>query len=354
MRICLVGTGVQPIPPPGYGGVERTIAEFAGALRQADHDVRIINEVRAGRGRDEYAFALHLPKLLGSEPFDVIHASTPVVANRLAWARIPFVYTTHSRHWFIRSGWNERWGAWLERRAVRRAAATVALTERLSRQIAAETAPHGPRRLAVIPIGVDAHRFQPDWPRRTGRRALGVGIVRPFKRWDLAAQALRGTGISLTIVGPTPDASYARTVQGSGDSVSLLGEVEDARLAQLFAESDLLVHPSEVELLAGVVIQALAAGLPVIGAEPVAGLLDEGRTGFASPVGADRGAIVSAFHDSAVRLTADDALRRRMGEAARVAALERFSWTRVVRDHAALYESLAAQGQLNRRRGPSR
>ena len=34
-----------------------------------------------------------------------------------------------------------------------------------------------------------------------------------------------------------------------GDSVELLGEVDQSRLRQLYAESDVLVHPSQVELL---------------------------------------------------------------------------------------------------------
>lgn len=340
MRVALVGTGVQPIPPTGYGGVERTLAEFSTALRAAGHEPVVINEVRAGRTIDEYRFALRLPSLLRHVDFDVLHASTPVVAARLSLGRLAFVYTTHSRHWFERRGARQRWGFWLEQRAVRRARATVALTPRLADTIRRLTPPRGPPRMEVIPIGVDTARFRPAWDRRTGGRALGVGIVAPFKRWELAARALRGTGLRLSIAGPTPDPAYAATVRGSGESVELLGEIDDAALTAQLAESDLLIHPSRVELLPGAVLQGLAAGLPVIGAEPLAGIVDDDRTGYLAPAGADDGTVERSLRKSAQRLVADPALRRKMGETGRLDALTRFSWPTVVDQHLTLYRSV--------------
>ena len=350
MRVCLVGTGVHAIPPPGYGGVERTIAEYARALRAEGHEAVIVNEVRGERSLDEYRFALHLPHRLRQVDFDVLHASSPVVANRLAFLGEPFVYTTPSRHWFDRSGFRAHWGFWLERRAVRRADATVALTRRLRDQIERETGGSGPRRLVEIPIGVDTDRFRPAWDRRTGGRALGVGVVRPFKRWEVAARALRGTGFSLTIAGPTPDPGYAREVLAAGERVDLVGEVDEEKLSRLYAESDLLVHPSRVELLAGVVLQGLASGLPVLGAEPVQELIDDGVTGRATSSNEDA-EVERVFHDSALAFSRDPTRLRVMGEAARGEAIARFGWPAVVDRHIALYRELPGSGGVSRRRG---
>ncbi len=344
MRILLVGTGVQPIPPTGYGGVERTIAEFSDALRRAGEEVTVVNEVRRGRSLDEYWFALGLPRLLRDLEFDVLHASTPVVANRLALAGVPYVYTTHSRHWFERVGLRQRFGFWLERRAVRRAAATVALTERLASEVRRRTGGRG--RLEVIPIGVDTERFRPRWDRRTGNRVLGVGVVRPFKRWELAAAALRGTGTRLTIAGPIPDPEYAARVRAAGEGVELAGEVDQTRLEELYGESDLLVHPSRVELLPGAVLQGLAAGLPVVGCEVIASLLEPGVTGFATAPNAGEPAIVDGLREAFRLLLGDPSRRRAMGEAARASAVSRFSWATVVERHRALYGTvLAARGR---------
>ncbi len=337
MRVVLVGTGIQPIPPDGYGGVERTIAEYAVALRAAGHSAEIVNVVRRRRSIDEYWFARTLPALLRGRAYDALHASTPVVANRLAGLGRPCVYTSHSRHWFDRDRLGARWGYFLERRAVRQAAATVALTDRLRSTMDRDV----PRRrgpLVTIPIGVDLDRFRPDPARRTGTVALGVGVVAPFKRWEIAAAALRGSGATLRLVGPLSDAAYAERVRAAGDRVELAGEVGEAELRDAYATSDLLVHPSRVELLAGVVLQGLAAGLPVVGADPVAGLAEEGTSGFTAPERLDAAGLVAFFRDRAGALLRDAELRARMATAARERAAARFSWPAIVAAHVAVYE----------------
>ena len=340
MRILLIGGGVQPIPPTGYGAVERILADLQSALRAAGHEAEVVNQVRHRRMRDEYPFAWELPRLLKGRTYDVLHAHTPVVANRLALGGFPFVYTSHSRHWFYRDRWTHRWGYWLERRAVRRAKAVVALTPTLARTMAATVRPPLPP-VTVIPFGVDSERFHPDWARRSGRNALGVGVVLPFKRWELAAQALRGLGVRLRIAGPMPSNEYAQAVRAAGDSVELLGEVSGEVLAQLYSESDFLVHPSAVEVLSATVLEALAAGLPVIGGSAVEGVVEEGTTGWSIP-DRDLPAFVRGLHDGAARLVADDALRRSAGERARASAQSRFAWPRIVEDHLRVYATLTA------------
>jgi glycosyltransferase involved in cell wall biosynthesis len=347
VRIALVGTGVLAIPPLGYGGVERTIAELGEALRAAGNEVTILNEVRRGRSTDEYRFAVRLPARVRALEADVVHASTPVVANRLAVAGIPYVYTTHSRHWFEQSAWTHRWGLFLERRAVRRAVAPVALTDRLRTEIARRV-PSSAGSLRVIPIGVDPARFRPDWSARTGHRAIGVGVVRSFKRWELAAAALRGTGISLRIIGPAPDPEYAARVVAAGDDVQILGEVPEPGLRRALGESDLMMHPSRVELLAGAVLQGLASGLPVLGADPVADLVEPG-TGACAPTAATDEEIVEFLRVRALELIADPGQLRTEGEAARRVAERRFSWARVAEAHGAMYEEVARARPLSRR-----
>jgi glycosyltransferase involved in cell wall biosynthesis len=339
VRILLIGGGVHPIPPTGYGAVERILADYAAALRAAGEDVEIVNQVRHRRTRDEIPFALALPRLLRGQRYDVLHANTPVVANRLALGAFPFVYTSHSRHWFYRAGPTHRWGYWLERRAVRRARAVVALTERLATTMRSVVRPPLPP-LRVIPFGVDLERFRPDWSRRTGRRALGVGVVTPFKRWELAARALRGSGFTLRIAGPILSSEYAAKVRAAGDSVELLGEVADSEIAGLYAESDLLVHPSSVEVLSATVLEALSSGLPVIGGPPVTGVVDEGRTGWAIPDD-DPTTFVRAFGSRAAELRDSEERRRAMGEAARRSAEARYAWPIVVAQHRALYREVA-------------
>ena len=340
MRIVLVGGGVQPIPPTGYGAVERIIADLASALRAAGDEVRIINRVRHRRTRDEIPFALEAPRLVNEHPYDVVHAHTPVVANRLAGPRRPLVYTSHSRHWYFRTQLSHRWGYWLERRAVRRSRAVIALTEPLAQTMARVVRPPLPP-IEVIPFGVDATVYAPRWDQRTGRQALGVGVVAPFKRWHLAARAVRGTGVSLSIVGPIVSEGYAEAVRSEGPHVRLLGEVPDEELRRLFAESDYLVHPSQVEILSATVLEGLAAGLPVLGGSAVAGVVEPGITGWVEP-DTDPEPFVTALHARLVALEGDATIRRAMGDAARSAALARYAWPAIAARHREVYRRVAA------------
>ena len=43
MKICLVGPGIIPIPPTGWGAVESIIWECANELSDLDHDGIILN-----------------------------------------------------------------------------------------------------------------------------------------------------------------------------------------------------------------------------------------------------------------------------------------------------------------------
>lgn len=339
MRILLIGGGVHPIPPTGYGAIERILTEYRAALENAGQEAVVINRVRHRRMRDEYPFAWELPRLLRGEHYDILHAHTPVVANRLALAGMPFVYTSHSRHWYYRERWTHRWGYWLERRAVRRARAVVALTEPLARTMRATVRPPLPP-ISVVPFGVDSDQFRPAWERRTGRNALGVGVIAPFKRWHLAATALRGTGVTLSIAGPIVSTEYAEEVRRAGDHVRLLGEVPPETMRALFSESDFLLHPSAVEVLSATVLEALASGLPVLGGGGVEGVVESGVTGWRLD-DRDPEQFTEALRDHATILLGDGALRRRMGDAARDAARSRFSWPEVVRRHLEIYRAVA-------------
>ena len=341
MRILLIGGGVHPIPPTGYGGIERYVTDLRDALVAEGEDVGILNRVRHRRMRDEYPFAWELPGLLRREPHDVLHAQTPVVANRLALGGWPYVYTSHSRHWYYRERWTHRWGYWLERRAVRRARVAIALTEPFARTVRAAVRPPRPP-IEVVPFGVDSHRFAPRWDRRTGRRLLGVGVVAPFKRWHWAAEALRGTGTTFAIAGPIASSGYAETVRAAGEGVELLGEVPAEELDRRFAESDLLVHPSAVEILSGTVVQGLAAGLPVLGGSGVEGVVEDGVTGAVLP-DSDRAVFERGLRERVVALVEDDDLRRRIGVAARAVAVERFAWPRIARQLLDVYRRVAAE-----------
>ena len=47
MKIGLIGPGIMPIPPPGWGAVEVLIWDYYNSLTKLGHNVVIINKMRS-------------------------------------------------------------------------------------------------------------------------------------------------------------------------------------------------------------------------------------------------------------------------------------------------------------------
>lgn len=332
MKILLVGTGRLPIPPPGYGGIERYLFEYAAALRTAGHTVRILNEVRPGVYTRGWTFERRLPFLLRGREEEIVHANISRAGVMLALAGIPFVYTSHNPNWFAPHGGPEALLFETERFAVRSARASVAFTDPLRRRMESVRGCRGP--IVTIPLGVDTERFRSS---REGDPsvALGVGEVVERKRWHLAAEAVQGTGVTLQIVGPIRDSAYAARLRAQG--VELVGEVSDASLLRAFEGAGVVLHPSDREAFPGVVLQAMSCGRPVLGGAtlaPVEGVL-------AAP--SDDADTVRTFLRAQLgRMVEDPSYRRAVGSHARERVEALFAWPVVVRQHVELYRRVLA------------
>lgn len=122
---------------------------------------------------------------------------------------------------------------------------------------------------------------------------------------------------------------------GCASRVRLAGRRPAA--ARLAAAFDIFVLASRWEGFPLVVIEAMAAGCPVV-AYDVAGVreaLVDGETGHLVPAGDGR-----IWHERLATLAASPPLRARMGAAGRRSATERFSQDRMLRDTETLYQQL--------------
>ena len=143
--------------------------------------------------------------------------------------------------------------------------------------------------------------------------------------------------VQLAIVGSGPDrqaiAEFARAAHVA-DRVQFLGERTD--VLGLLSQAELVWAPCRAESGANAVLEAMAVGKPVVASEfpGLAEIVVQGETGFLVP-SSDQAALARQ-----TRILLDDAeLRRRMGEAARRRATERFGAAQMVRRFAELYES---------------
>ena len=124
-----------------------------------------------------------------------------------------------------------------------------------------------------------------------------------------------------------------------GRDVLLLGTVTDADLGAWYRAADAFAFPSVKEGFGLVVLEALAAGLPVVASDiPVfAEYLEDGHSALLVPPG-DSAALAAALH----RLAGDPPLRRRLAAGGRP-LLDRFTWAASARTHLEIYAAAEAR-----------
>jgi glycosyltransferase involved in cell wall biosynthesis len=194
-----------------------------------------------------------------------------------------------------------------------------------------------PEQYRVILNGIDLERFAAPW-RPVPGRVVSIARLAPQKRPDLLVRAFRRVeDAELLLVGDGPlRPEIERLVLrlGLGERVRVLGNRSD--VPALLAEAACVVLASDYEGCPLTVLEAMAAGVPVV-ATRVGGvpeLIDDGRTGLLVEPG-DESALAAAIGRA---LAARDGL----GVAAREEAHRRFSRERMAAEIAELYEEVAA------------
>jgi glycosyltransferase involved in cell wall biosynthesis len=354
------------VAQPGTGGVARHIIDLVSHLDAADNDVEVAcprgtqlwEELQArriplrpftahrGPAISDLLWLLRLLVLVRHADIVHAHSSKAGVLVRLAafltGRRRRCLYTAHGWSFWSATGVMRRVYVLAERIAARWCQVVVAVSG-----FEAETGrslgvlPRG--RYEVVPNGIDIARFAQ--PRRPvpGRMVM-VGRLAAPKRHDVAVRALqvlRAThpDAELHLVGDGPQ--RAQVVQlardlGMEGAVRFLGDRSD--VPDILAEASCAVLVSDYEGCPLAVLEAMAAGLPVVVND--AGGLDEvvrrGRTGFV--VGTSPEEIAAAVG----RLLDDPDHAATMGEAARQEALRSFSIQRMVDHTASIYDELVA------------
>lgn len=210
--------------------------------------------------------------------------------------------------------------------------------------------------IVVIPNGVDVERAARVADREAVRHELGlspkqvvfgfVGRLSPEKGVDLflrcaARLAVRHREMACVIVGDGPERPRTERIIRELSlewRVKLTGWRPD--VARVLSGLDALALTSRSESFPNVVLEAMAAGLPVVSARvgDVPGIVREEETGLLAPV-----EDVEAITDAMRRLLVDADLRGRMGRAGRSRAEALFGVERMVRRYEALYERLLTE-----------
>jgi glycosyltransferase involved in cell wall biosynthesis len=120
---------------------------------------------------------------------------------------------------------------------------------------------------AVLHPGVDLDRFHPGAPPEGPPRALVLGALVEWKRPELALEiAKRLPHVHITIAGATlpGDDGHVEAAlrKHAGPNVTIAGPIED--VPQALADHHLLLHCADKEPYGMVLVEALAAGRPVV------------------------------------------------------------------------------------------
>ena len=179
-------------------------------------------------------------------------------------------------------------------------------------------------KLAVVPYGAQIEFFNPPEENKhvTDFRVLFVGQIGQRKGVPYLLRAFKGfkgPGTELTLVGNF--VNTAAPFKPYRDVFTHIPHVPKGILREIYRQSDVFVFPSLLEGMGMVVIEAMAAGLPVITTANGQGdIVRDGVDGFLVPIRDER-----AIADRLEYLRSHPAERKEMGKRARERALQ-YTW----------------------------
>ena len=330
------------------------------------------------KGGNLFSFALmrHLRRMPG---LDLIHLHTAKRMGGIArWVSrrrgIPYIVSLHGGVFDVPSEeadtwtaptrgafeWGRALGWWVgSRRVLQDAAAIVCVGER-EREETQRRLPG--KRVVHLPNGVDAGRFaKGDGARFRGRFGLAprtpvvltVSRIDPQKNQRLAVDVLSmlGRPAHLVLIGHVTNDAYHRRLGtvihdlGLADRVTLVPglDADGQDLVDAYDAADVFLLPSVHEPFGIVILEAWAAGLPVVASRVggVVALVADGEDGLlfeSGDVAGCAGAVRSVLRDRGSG--------QRLGEAGRRKARKQYGWDTITARLVALYEDVVRENPV--------
>jgi glycosyltransferase involved in cell wall biosynthesis len=302
----------------------------------------------------DWGCPLRLARLIRNEKVDIVHAHqyTPFfygLAARLGGSRRPILFTEHGRH---QPDFPRRKRMIANRLLLSRRDRVIGVGAAV-RQALIENEGIPQDRVSVLYNGIDVDAYAASDDRAQARSLLGAApsdfVILQVARLDYLkdhATALRAMArvvaevprARLVLVGDGPERSaielQARNLN-LGRQVSFLGTRKD--VLRLLPGADAFMLTSISEGIPLTALEAMAAGLPVIGTD-VGGMSEvvvDGTTGLLAPVRDE-----SALADFIFRLAANPELCRQMGDAGRSRAKQLFDEPRMCAEYKRIYLDL--------------
>ena len=277
---------------------------------------------------------------------DLVHANwavcgalASVVASLL---RIPLVTTLRGDD--VKRAVASRVDRWLLSLACQRSEAVICVSDAMASGLRARF-PSLAGKVHVVRNGVDDSFLATEHVPRAAGTPMRIGAVGSLihrKGFDVLINAIhemRDRNVSLSVIGAGPEQGSLQALTarlGLQDRVTFLGEIPPPSMPAFLASVDLFVLSSRSEGRPNVVIEALAAGVPVVSTDlpGVAGLVVDG-VGWIVPVD-DAPALASALDVAC----SDPAHLLVMGQLARLRAAADGGWRRAAGEYDAIFDSV--------------
>jgi glycosyltransferase involved in cell wall biosynthesis len=260
VRILLVS---QMYPGPDAPDLGVFVAQLERALQERGHEVeRAVLDSRTGGKRRYLTLARRAHEAARRFRPDVVYAHFLVPSGLLAGlaSSAPLVVTAHGRD--VRNVGAIPGIAALTRRTIRRAAAVIAVSDYLRRELEAKV-PEAAGKTQVIDSGVDLERFTVEpAPPEGAARFLCIGALAERKNVVRLADAFGRLGEgTLTFLGDGPLRAH---LEGS-PNVELAGAVAHDEIPARIAQAHVVCQPSLIEPFGQALLEGMAAGRSVVG-----------------------------------------------------------------------------------------
>lgn len=250
MKIAQITPGLIPIPPNGWGAVEKIIWAYTQELKKLGHEVDI-------------KYSNHISK----DEYDIVHVHVANLALELAEREIPYVFTMHDHHSEVYGKDSFNYKQNLE--AIEKSIFSMVPSEHLIEYFGS------PHNLRYLPHGVDNNFFTPSEVKEPiEHKLLCVGKNGYFhdpkfdrKGFGYAIEAAKILNLPITIAGPEANWDSLNELDTAYPKLTVSCDLSEEDLKEEYSKHTIFLHPSIIE--AGhpnlTLLESMAAGLPIVG-----------------------------------------------------------------------------------------
>jgi autotransporter strand-loop-strand O-heptosyltransferase len=248
MNIAQVQTGIFPIPPKGYGAVEKIIWEYKCNLEKKGHtcDALYLNEIDHNK-------------------YDIIHVHLANLALELKAKNIPYYFTCHDHHAYLYG--KDSFCFKQNYEAIKNSILSFVPAKYLVKYFDLPN-------LKYLSHGVNNELYKKSDILHQNHKLLCLannGFIHnqseDRKGFGLAIEAAKLLNLPITVAGPKNNLNFFEKHNFNYDKLTILYDINEQDLVSLYQNHTIFLHPSILE--AGhpnlTLLEAIGCQLPIVG-----------------------------------------------------------------------------------------